>query len=221
MRYNNIIRAIFIDRPNRFTAHAEVNGKIETVHVKNTGRCTGVLIPGTEVYLTEPGTPGRKTRYDLVAARKENGSLVNIDSQAPNKAAAEWLAARNFDRLIPEYTYGRSRIDFYMERGQERFLMEVKGCTLEINGTGFFPDAPTERGVRHLYELADAARAGYHAVLGFVIQMEGVREVRPNLAIQPEFGTAWEAAEAAGVRILMLTCHAEPDRLEICTDESI
>lgn len=221
MRYNNIIRAIFIDRPNRFTAHAEVNGKIETIHVKNTGRCTGVLSPGTEVYLTEPGTPGRKTRYDLVAARKENGSLVNIDSQAPNKAAAEWLSAQNFDRLIPEYNYGKSRIDFYMERGQERFLMEVKGCTLEIGGTGFFPDAPTERGVRHLYELADAARAGYHALLGFVIQMEGVSEVRPNLSIQPEFGTAWDAAKAAGVRILMLNCHVEPERLEICTGENI
>ena len=219
MRYTNIIPAKFIDRPNRFTAHAELDGRVETVHVKNTGRGTGVLIPGAEIFLTKPGTPGRKTRYDLVAARKDNGALVNIDSQAPNKAAAEWLAARNFDLIVPEYRYGNSRIDFYMERGSERFLMEIKGCTLEIAGTGYFPDAPTERGIKHLHELADAARAGYHATLAFVIQIEGVSEVRPNLAIQPEFGAAWDMAKAAGVQFLMLPCHVEPDRLEICADE--
>ncbi len=215
MRYLNIIQAKFIDRPNRFIAHVDLNGKTETVHVKNTGRGTGVLIPGAEVWLTEPGNPGRKTRYDLAAVRKENGLLVNIDSQAPNKAAAEWLDTLGFDIVIPEYTYGNSRIDFYMERGTERFLMEVKGCTLEIGGTGYFPDAPTERGVKHLYELAKAAEEGYHAALAFVIQTEGISEVRPNTAIQPDFGKAMEAAEAAGVRILMLPCRVEPDLLEI------
>ena len=174
-----------------------------------------MLIPGAEVYLTEPGTPGRKTRYDLVAARKANGMLINIDSQAPNKAAAEWLHTQNFDYIVPEYTYGNSRIDFYLERESEQFLLEVKGCTLEIDGIGYFPDAPTERGVKHLHELAMAAKAGYHAALGFVIQMDGITEVRPNISIQPEFGIALESAKAAGVQILMLPCHIEPDHLEI------
>ena len=216
MRYENIIRAKFIDRPNRFIAHAELDGRIETVHVKNTGRCTGLLFPGEEVYLTEPGTPGRKTRFDLVSLRKKNGLLVNIDSQAPNKAAAEWLKEQGFERILPEYRYGSSRIDFYMERGPERFLMEVKGCTLESGGIGFFPDAPTERGVRHLYELVKAAEEGYHAAAAFVIQMDGVTEVRPNIAVHPEFGKAFEEAKAAGVRMLMLPCHVEPDLLEVC-----
>ena len=219
MRYPNITPGVFIDRPNRFIAHVEVNGNVETVHVKNTGRVTGVLIPGAEVYLTEPGTPGRKTRYDLVAARKANGMLINIDSQAPNKAAAEWLKMQNFDKIIPEYTYGNSRIDFYMERGSDRFLLEVKGCTLELSGIGYFPDAPTDRGVKHLHELAEAAQAGYHAALAFVIQMDGITEVRPNIAIQPKFGEAMESAKAAGVQILMLPCHVEPDSLEIRSDQ--
>ena len=219
MRYPNITPGVFIDRPNRFIAHVEVNGNVETVHVKNTGRGTGVLIPGAEVYLTEPGTPGRKTSYDLVAARKANGMLINIDSQAPNKAAAEWLKMQNFDKIIPEYTYGNSRIDFYMERGSDRFLLEVKGCTLELSGIGYFPDAPTDRGVKHLHELAEAAQAGYHAALAFVIQMDGITEVRPNIAIQPKFGEAMESAKAAGVQILMLPCHVEPDSLEIRSDQ--
>lgn len=206
---------MFIDRPNRFIAHVELYGKTETVHVKNTGRGTGVLLPGAEVYLTEPGTPGRKTRFDLVTARKSSGSLINIDSQAPNAAAAEWLKTQGFSKIIPEYTYGKSRIDFYMERGADRFLMEVKGCTLEVDGIGYFPDAPTERGVKHLHELAKAAGEGFQAAVAFVIQMEGITEVRPNITIQPEFGEAWKAAKAAGVRILMLPCHVEPDRLEI------
>lgn len=219
MLYPNITPGIFIDRPNRFIARVEADGIVETVHVKNTGRGTGVLIPGSEVYLTEPGTPGRKTRYDLVAARKANGMLINIDSQAPNKVTAEWLKTQNFDKIVPEYTYGSSRIDFYMERGSERFLLEVKGCTLEIDRIGYFPDAPTERGVKHLHELAAAAQAGYHAALAFVIQMDGVTEVLPNIAIQPEFGTALEAAKAAGVQILMLPCHVEPDRLKIQSEK--
>lgn len=219
MQYKNITTGIFLDRPNRFIAHVEVGGVVEMVHVKNTGRGTGVLITGAKVYLTEPGTPGRKTRYDLVAASKANGMLINIDSQAPNKVAAEWLKTQNFDKIIPEYTYGNSRIDFFMERGYDRYLMEVKGCTLELSGIGYFPDAPTERGVKHLHELAEAAQAGYHASLAFVIQMEGVREVRPNMAIQPEFGEALEAAKEAGVQIMMLPCHVEPDRLVIQIDK--
>lgn len=219
MRYQNIIPGSFLDRQNRFTAHVEISGKTETVHVKNTGRCRELLIPGAEVYLTEPGTPGRKTRYDLVAVRKKNGILFNIDSQAPNKAVKEWLSGQGFDRIVPEHTYGNSRIDFYMERGDRRFLMEVKGCTLEVDGIGYFPDAPTERGVKHLHELIRAAKEGYHAYAAFVIQMDGVAEVRPNTETHPEFGTALAAAEAAGVQILMLPCHVGPDSLKILAEE--
>ena len=214
MRYDNITRAEFLDRPNRFIAHARIGDRTETVHVKNTGRCKELLLPGAEVWLTAPGNPARKTKYDLVAVRKNNGRLINIDSQAPNQAAAEWLAGQGFDRVTPEYRYGDSRIDFYMERGGERFLMEVKGCTLERDGVGYFPDAPTERGVKHLRELMKAKEAGFHAILAFVIQMDGVTEVRPNTETHPAFGEALEAAKQAGVEILFLPCHVEPDRLE-------
>ncbi len=215
MRYDNITPAIFRNRPNRFIAEVEVDGKKEIVHVKNTGRCKELLIPGCQVWLTAPGTPDRKTKYDLVAVRKDNGILFNIDSQAPNKVAKEWLARQGYDKVIPEYTYGASRIDFYMERGDERYLMEVKGCTLEVDGVGYFPDAPTERGVKHLRELAAAASAGYHAILAFVIQMDGVTEVRPNVDTHPEFGTALAEARAAGVEVLFLCCHVEPDTLDV------
>lgn len=215
MRYENITRGRFIDRPNRFVAHVEIKGKSETVHVKNTGRCRELLLPGAEVYLTEPGTPGRKTRYDLVAVRKANGVLFNIDSQAPNKVVKEWLAEQTFDKVVPEYSYGNSRIDFYMERGDQKYLMEVKGCTLEVDGIGYFPDAPTERGVKHLHELIRAAGDSYRRVAAFVIQMDGVTEVRPNTATHPEFAAAFAEAVAAGVQILMLPCHVEPERLEI------
>ena len=218
MKYQNITRAVFLNRPNRFIAEVEVNGTKETVHVKNTGRCRELLIPGCEVWLTEPGTPGRKTRYDLVAVRKENGVLFNIDSQAPNHVVKEWLGKQDYDKVVPEYTYGESRIDFYMEQGKERYLMEVKGCTLEIDGAGYFPDAPTERGAKHLRELAKAAESGINAAIAFVIQMDGVSEVKPNTATDPEFSKAFEDAKAAGVKVLFLKCHVEPDELEIVGD---
>ena len=218
MKYQNITRAVFLNRPNRFIAEVEVNGTKENVHVKNTGRCRELLIPGCEVWLTEPGTPGRKTRYDLVAVRKENGVLFNIDSQAPNHVVKEWLGKQDYDKVVPEYTYGESRIDFYMEHGKERYLMEVKGCTLEIDGTGYFPDAPTERGAKHLRELAKAAESGINAAIAFVIQMDGVSEVKTNTATDPEFSKAFEDAKAAGVKVLFLKCHVEPDELEIVGD---
>ena len=221
MQYQNITRAVFIDRPNRFIAHAEVNGTVETVHVKNTGRCRELLVPGAEIWLTEPGTPGRKTRYDLIAVRKSNGILFNIDSQAPNAVVKEWLGKQNFDKVIPEYRYGNSRIDFYMEQNGNRTLMEVKGCTLEINGIGYFPDAPTERGTKHLRELITAVQAGFGAVAAFVIQMDGVTEVRPNLATDPAFGEALRDAETAGVQLLMLPCHVEPDSIKIADNEQL
>ena len=213
MKYDNITRAVFIKRPNRFIAEVDIEGHKETVHVKNTGRCKELLIPESEVWLTAPGTPDRKTKYDLVAVRKRTGILFNIDSQAPNRVVKEWLDTRDYDRVIPEYTYGGSRIDFYMERGEDKFLMEVKGCTLEIGGIGYFPDAPTERGVKHIRELIKAKKAGYRAMLAFVIQMDGVTEVRPNIETHPEFGAAMDDAKKAGVEVLFLTCHVEPDKL--------
>ena len=148
-----------------------------------------------------------------MAVRKGNGNLFNIDSQAPNKVVKEWLSTQGYDRVISEYRYGDSRLDFYMERDRERYLMEVKGCTLEIDGIGYFPDAPTERGVKHLRELIRARLEGYHAIAAFVIQMDGVTEVRPNIKTHPEFGRAMKEAEEAGVQILPLTCHVEPDEI--------
>lgn len=215
MRYQNIVKAQFISRPNRFIAEVSIGGKTETVHVKNTGRCRELLIPGCEVWLTEPMTPGRKTRYDLVTVRKSTGALFNIDSQAPNKVMQEWLAGQGFDRIVPEHTCGDSRIDLYMERGKERYLWEVKGCTLETDGVGFFPDAPTQRGVKHIRELMRAKAEGYDAALAFVIQTEGVTRVRANTATHPEFGEALEEAKRAGVRVLFFSCKVSPDSLEI------
>ena len=220
MIYKNITKAIFLKRPNRFIAEVEIDGHKEIVHVKNTGRCKELLIPGCEVWLTEPGTPDRKTRYDLVTVRKGNGILFNIDSQAPNKVVNEWLAEQGFDTVKPEYTYGDSRIDFYMERKDEKYLMEVKGCTLEVDGIGYFPDAPTERGVKHIQELIKAKKAGFLSILAFVIQMDGVSEVRANVDTHPEFGTALDKARKAGVEIWFLTCHVEPDTMKITRKET-
>ena len=215
MKYRKVVKGKFIDRPNRFVAHVELEGRMETVHVKNTGRCREILLPGTEVILADGENPNRKTKYDLVAAYKKDFGLINIDSQAPNLVVKEWLAKQDFDVVKPEYTYGESRIDFYMERGKERFLMEVKGCTLEIDGVGFFPDAPTERGVKHLRELAAATEKGYHCILAFVIQMEGIREVRPYTVMHPAFGTALEEAVEKGVEVIFLQCHVEEDGFSI------
>ena len=211
MTYNNICRAVFIDRPNRLVAHVERNGRTETVHVKNTGRCRELLVPGAEVWLSGSDNPSRKTAYDLIAVKKTNGLLINIDSQAPNAVAKEWLDTQGFDRIRPEFRYGQSRPDFMMERGKERFLMEVKGCTLERDGIGYFPDAPTERGARHLRELENAI--GYQAVLLFVIQMDGIIEVRGNRETDPAFCRALEDAERNGVKVICLPCHVEPGSL--------
>lgn len=220
MKYNNITRAVFLKRPNRFIAEVDIDGHKETVHVKNTGRCKELLIQGCEVWLNAPGTPCRKTKYDLVAVRKNSGVLFNIDSQAPNKVVKEWLETKDFNKVIPEYTFGDSRIDFYMERREDgaeakEYLLEVKGCTLEVNGIGYFPDAPTERGVKHIHELIRAKEAGYHAILAFVIQMDGVTEVFPNRDTHPEFADAFYAAKEAGVKILNLTTHVTPEELII------
>ena len=215
MKYREIADGIFVDRPNRFIAHVEVNGAVETVHVKNTGRCKELLLPGTAVRLEVSDNLKRKTKYDLVAVHKQGFGWVNMDSQAPNKVVGEWLAKQGYDYIKPEFTYGKSRIDFYMEKGEQKYLLEVKGCTLEVDGIGYFPDAPTERGVKHLRELAQAQQAGYRCAVAFVIQMEGITEVRPNVSTQPEFSTALAEAKAAGVRVLFLLCRVGRDSLEI------
>lgn len=215
MKYKEIVSGIFIDRPNRFIAHVDIAGYIHTVHVKNTGRCKELLIPGVTVYLATSDNPARKTKYDLVAVEKAGLGIINIDSQAPNSVVKEWLQDQDYDFIKPEYTYGNSRIDFYMEKADNKYLMEVKGCTLEIDGIGYFPDAPTSRGVKHLRELATASALGYKCILAFVIQMEGVDEVRPNVATHPEFGQALDEAKAAGVEILFLKCQVEKNSLKI------
>ena len=227
MRYPDITEGKFIDRPNRFVAHVEINGHPETVHVKNTGGCRELLLPGSRVILNHSDNPNRKTAYDLVAVYKESLGLVNIDSQAPNQVMKEWLSAQGFDVIHPEYTYGNSRMDFYMERrkavqnASERYLLEVKGCTLEKEGIGYFPDAPTLRGVKHLHELIKAAGEGYRAMLAFVISMPKVTKVLPNVETHPEFGEALAEAKAAGVQILELPCKVTEDGLEIRSDAQI
>ncbi|MDO4475283.1 MAG: DNA/RNA nuclease SfsA [Lachnospiraceae bacterium] len=211
MKYQHIKRAIFIDRPNRFIAHVEVDGIVETVHVKNTGRCRELLVPGAQVILEVADNPKRKTKYDLVTVWKPGLGWVNIDSLAPNKVVGEWLAEQGYDLVRPEYTFGNSRVDFYMERDGERYLMEVKGCTLEIDGLGYFPDAPTERGAKHLLELAAAVQEGYHAMLAFVIPMNGVTQVFPFAERDPKFAQAYEDAVRAGVEVKLLPCRVDED----------
>lgn len=214
MKYSNVVKAKFIERINRFEAYVELDDKRELVHVKNTGRCTGVLLPGVSVVLERSSNPNRKTRYDLIAAYKAGFGIINLDSQAPNKVAKEWLDNQGYDLVRPEYTYGKSRIDFYMEKDGKKYLCEVKGCTLEKDGIGYFPDAPTDRGVKHLQELSSAVAEGYHTMIAFVIGMNGIEEVRPNADIHPEFAEAFEEARAVGVEIVFVPCIIGEDTFE-------
>ncbi len=221
MKYSEVCEAKFIERPNRFIARVLLEGKELTVHVKNTGRCRELLIPGCTVYLEKAANPERKTPYDLIAVEKD-GRIINIDSQAPNAVVKEWLLGLcTYDKVQPEYKYGNSRIDFYMEKGDERFLMEVKGCTLFRDGVGYFPDAPTERGAKHLRELTGALKEGYKTIVAFVIQGEGISEVRPNEETDPEFAKAFHEAKNAGVVILHLPCAVSADELIINDNISI
>ena len=216
MEYRHIEQAVFLRRPNRFIAQVELNGREETVHVKNTGRCRELLIPGRAVWLERSENPARKTKYDLVAVDKD-GLLINMDAQAPNKVFAEWARAGRFvpglTLLRPETVWGASRFDFYWEAGERRGFAEIKGVTLEENGLALFPDAPTERGVKHLRELAAATAAGYECAVCFVIQMKGCRAFCPNERTHPEFGAALRDASAAGVRVLAVDCAVTPESL--------
>lgn len=215
MKYKNTILGIFESRPNRFIAKVWVDGKLETVHVKNTGRCTGLLYSGVPVVLEVSDNPSRKTKYDLIAVKNETLGWVNIDSQAPNKVMAEWLANQNCDYIKPEYKYGDSRIDFYVEKDNKKHLIEVKGCTLAIDGVGYFPDAPTERGVKHMRELIGAKKKGYECAIAFVIQMQGITEVRPHGEIHREFEEVFREAQREGVKIWCLPCEVAEDELAI------
>ena len=215
MQYDRVIWGKFIERPNRFVAQVEIDGAVETVHVKNTGRCKELLLPNVDVVLSESDNPNRKTKYDLVAVNKAGLGLINMDSQAPNKLMAEWLSTQGFDCIKPEYSYGASRIDFYMEYRHKKYLLEVKGCTLEKNGIGYFPDAPTERGIRHIHELIRAQKEGFAACIAFVIQMPKVKEVRPNVETHPAFAEAMTKAQASGVQVIFIGCNVEPDSLTV------
>ena len=215
MEYRKIVHGKFLSRPNRFIAHVEIDGKEEVVHVKNTGRCRELLLPGTEVILEDCEGMDRKTRYDLIAVYKEGFGLINIDSQAPNKVVYEWVKKQNYDFIKSEYTYGASRVDFYMEKDGIRYLMEIKGCTLEVDGVGYFPDAPTERGVKHLRELTHAVSEGYRAILGFVIQMDGIETVYPNVQTDPAFAKAYEEAIRMGVQVKLFKCHIRESGFDI------
>ena len=224
MRYENIQKATFLSRPNRFIAEVEFLGRVERVHVKNTGRCRELLIPGCTVYLEKGINPKRKTPYDLVAVEKGE-LLINMDSQAPNKVFAEWVRSGAFREdltlLRPETVWGSSRFDFYWEAGDEKGFVEVKGCTLEENGIALFPDAPTERGVKHLRELSAAAREGYSCAVCFVLQMKGCHVFRPNEATHPEFAAALRAAAQEGVEVMAMDCIVTPDRMVIDAPVSV
>lgn len=216
MKYSRITEGRFISRANRFIATVEIGGEPVTVHVKNTGRCRELLVPGATVYLAVSDNPARKTKYDLIAVNK-NGLLINMDSQIPNDAAAEWLPVSGlFSRnaiFQREVTCGKSRFDFMIRDGEKTSYLEVKGVTLEQDGIARFPDAPTERGTRHIRELISLVQKGFGAYILFVVQMKQIRELRPNDAMDPAFGAALRDAANAGVVIRAVDCVITPESI--------
>jgi len=213
MKYKKVVEGKFISRPNRFIANVNIGGKEVVCHVKNTGRCRELLVSGATVFLEESDNPNRKTKYDLIAVLKGD-VLINMDSQAPNKVFYEW--AKDYfkpDFIKPEFTYKNSRFDCYMEKDGERIFVEVKGVTLENDGVVSFPDAPTERGIKHLLELSDATKNGYTCYVFFIVQMKGVRHFEPNRERHPEFAEALKFASENGVHIKCLDCNVTPDSL--------
>ena len=244
MKYNQVVPGIFLQRPNRFIAHILINGKEEVCHVKNTGRCRELLIPGCTVYCAVSDNPQRKTKYDLIAVEKSienqivfanagipsqhvkstpeahSTLLVNMDSQAPNAAVKEWLRSGaspfgNINYMKPEYKYGNSRFDFYLECNNRKIFLEVKGVTLEDNGVVLFPDAPTERGVKHVRELIRCHEEGFETYVLFVVQMEHAQYFTPNRKTHPQFADALCDAQNAGVHLLAFTCKVTPDEMKI------
>ena len=217
MKYSNMVPGIFRSRPNRFIAKVEMDGTEETVHVKNTGRCRELLVPGAKVYCQKSDNPARKTGYDLIAVEK-NHRLINMDSQAPNTAAGEWLRSGGLGEisdLRPETVHGDSRFDFSFMKDGRRCFLEVKGCTLENDGCCAFPDAPTQRGRKHLEGLIRAVEEGFGAYVLFVIQMENVKSFGPNDETDPAFGAALHQAAACGVEVIAMDCHVTEDSMTI------
>ena len=218
MKYERISKGTFLERPNRFIAYAELDGKTEVIHVKNTGRCAELLIPGASIYVQESDNPARKTKWDLIGVEK-GSRMINMDSQVPNLVVKEWIESGHLTsdiRMVrPETAYGNSRFDLYVETGSSRIFIEVKGVTLEEEGVVRFPDAPSDRAVKHLQELEKAVREGYEAYVFFVIQMKGVRYFTPNMDTHPAFCEALKSAKAAGVNILAYDCRVSGDQIEI------
>lgn len=218
MKYDKIEEAVFLERPNRFIANVEIGGRKEICHVKNTGRCRELLIPGSVIYVQRCDNPSRKTKYDLIGVRK-NGNIINMDSQIPNKVVYDWVLERGYFKNItlvrPETRYGGSRFDLYIEADGRRIFMEVKGVTLEEEGIARFPDAPTIRGVKHIRELQSCMTEGYEAFLFFVIQMKHVTSFEPNDRTHPQFGDACREAKKAGVHILAYDCVVSRDSITI------
>ena len=213
MTYSHTRTGRFVARPNRFVAVVEVDGVDTVCHVKNTGRCKELLVPGCTVVLEAATNPERKTPYDVIAVYKGE-RLINMDSQAPNHVAAEYLRQRFPEATIRrEVTYGQSRFDFYMEQGTEKWFVEVKGCTLEVDNVGYFPDAPTQRGVKHLHHLTAAVEEGHQATVLFIVQMEGIAAIRPNDTTHPAFGEALRQAAQNGVEIWAVDCAVTHDTL--------
>lgn len=217
MHYDNMVPGTFQARPNRFIAHVEIGGQTQVVHVKNTGRCRELLLPGCRAWCSESQNPARKTKFDLIAVEKGN-RLINMDSQAPNAAVKEWLLSGGLgplENLRSETVQGDSRFDFSFTRDGKACFLEVKGVTLEENGICAFPDAPTQRGCKHLRGLTELARQGFGAYVLFVIQMADVEFLRPNDATDPAFAQALREAAVAGVEILAMDCHVTPDSMTI------
>lgn len=217
MKYEDIKKAKFLSRPNRFIAHIEVEGRPEICHVKNTGRCQELLLPNADIVIQEVNHPRRKTKYDLIAVYK-GPRIINIDSQVPNKVFREWLSQsemfQDINFIKPEFKYGSSRLDFYLESDLRRILVEVKGVTLEENGLALFPDAPTDRGIKHINHLTHSLEQGYEAYLFFIIQMKDVLYFAPNHKTHPAFGQALIKAQEQGVRIVALDCDVEADSIK-------
>lgn len=217
MHYDAMTQGIFLERPNRFIAHVEIDGQVEITHVKNTGRCRELLPKGAQVYCQRSANPLRKTKFDLIAVRKGK-RLINMDSQAPNKAVMEWLSAGGLGKITDlraETVHGDSRFDFSFCKDGKPCFLEVKGVTLETEGVCAFPDAPTERGSKHLHGLIRATSEGFGAYVLFVIQMEDVLYLHPNDATDPAFGAALRQAAQAGVKILAYDCRVTEDTMEI------
>lgn len=216
MKYKNIKEGIFKERPNRFIAYVEIGGNVEVCHVKNTGRCKELLVPNAKVYLEESDNPDRKTKYDLISVYKGD-KLFNIDSQAPNKVFGEWVKEsgyfKNVTLVKPEKKFGNSRFDFYIEADGKKIFAEVKGVTLEKDGVLMFPDAPTERGVKHINELVECVKEGYEAYSVFIIQTDYAKYFTPNKETHPKFAAALKNALKNGVKVLCLTCNVTADEI--------